>query len=117
MLLTKINLAIADDHTLFRKILVDFLQKQPELNVVLQTASYEELLVRLPNVKIDILFMDIITPTIHAEEALQLIRRDYPDIKVIILSMCSNPKILNELLELGVYAIISKSDEPGELLN
>jgi DNA-binding NarL/FixJ family response regulator len=61
--------------------------------------------------------MDIITPTINAEEALQLIRHDYPDIKVIILSMSSNPKILNELLELGVHAIISKSDEPSELLN
>jgi DNA-binding NarL/FixJ family response regulator len=117
MLSTKLNLAITDDHTLFRKVLVDFLQKQPDLNVALQTASYEELLLRLPNVKIDILFMDIITPTINAEEALQLIRHDYPDIKVIILSMSSNPKILNELLELGVHAIISKSDEPSELLN
>lgn len=117
MLSTKINLAITDDHTLFRKIIVDFLQKQPNLNVALQTASYEELLSCLPNVKIDILFMDIMTPSINAEEALQLIRHDYPNIKVIVLSMCSNPKILNELLELGVHAIIPTSDDPSELLN
>jgi len=117
MLSTKINLAITDDHTLFRKMLVDFLQKQPNLNVALQTASYEELLSCLPNVKIDILFMDIIASFVNAEEALQLIRHEYPNIKVIVFSKCSNPKILNELLELGVHAIIPTSDDPSELLN
>ena len=117
MLSEKINFAITDDHTLFRKTLVDFLQKQPDLNVVAQTSSYEELFLYLPSTKIDILIMDIFTPTINAQEALQLIHHDYPDIKVIILSMCSDPNILNDLLDLGVHAIVSKSDEPTELLN
>lgn len=54
--------------------------------------------------------------TLNGYEALKIIREQYPDIKVIVLSMCMEMNMLNEMLDIGVYGLISKADEPEKLL-
>jgi DNA-binding NarL/FixJ family response regulator len=44
------------------------------------------------------------------------IRDQHPEIKVVVLSMCSDLSMISELLELGIYGYISKSDDPEELV-
>ncbi len=116
MIPAKINIGITDDHTLFRKALTDYLSRQQQLNIVTQTSSYEELFSQLKNKRIDVLLLDIYMQTINGDEALKIINDQYPDIKVIVLSMCTNKKMLNEMLNMGVYGLISKADEPEKLL-
>lgn len=116
MIPEKINIGISDDHTLFRKALADYLSRQHQLNIAVQTSSYEELFLHLKDKRIDILLLDIYMPNLNGDEALKIIREQYPDIKVIVLSMCMDMNMLNEMLNIGVHGIISKADEPEKLL-
>jgi len=116
MIPAKINIGITDDHTLFRMALTDYLSRQQQLNIVIQTSSCEELILHLKDKRIDILLLDIYMQTLNGDEALKIIREQYPDIKVIVLSMCIDMNILNEMLDIGVHGLISKADEPEKLL-
>lgn len=116
MLSKSINLAIVDDHTLFRKILTDYISVKPDLNVVIQSPDVPELLTKLTDTHVDILVMDLFMPEINGVDAVKIIKTRYPDIKILILSMCSDMNLLSDLLDLGVYGILSKADEPDELL-
>jgi DNA-binding NarL/FixJ family response regulator len=53
---------------------------------------------------------------INGYEAVPIIKEAFPDIKILVLSMCHDMEMLSDLLDAGVYAIISKADEPEELL-
>lgn len=117
MLSKPVNVAIVDDHTLFRKTLKNFLSDQKNLHVVIQSPDIPDLLNQLKGVHVHVLIMDIYMPKINGLEAIKLLKHDYPDIKVLVLSMCTDMDILSDLLDSGVYGILSKTDEPEELMN
>jgi len=116
MLLKPINLAIVDDHTLFRKTLKNFLSEQQNLSVVIQAPDISELLYKLKICTVDVLLMDIFMPQSNAMDALKVIRAEYSNIKILIVSMCVDMELISDLLEAGVHGYISKGDEPEELL-
>jgi DNA-binding NarL/FixJ family response regulator len=116
MPLPLINLAIVDDHTLFRKSLKNYLSEQKNMNVVVHSPDIPDLLSNLKDHYVDILLMDIYMPKINGNEALSMIRSEFPDIKIIVLSMCSDMDLLSDMLDAGLYGIVSKADEPEELV-
>jgi len=112
----RILIAIVDDHTLFRKTLKNFLSEQQNLSVVIQAPDISELLYKLKICTIDVLLMDIFMPQSNAMDALKVIRAEYSNIKILIVSMCVDMELISDLLEAGVHGYISKGDEPEELL-
>jgi DNA-binding NarL/FixJ family response regulator len=117
MLRQPINLAIADDHTLFRKILKGFLSQQSIFKVTIEASNSFDLIEQLKMMPAEIVVMDVFMPKIGCSEALEVIRNEFPDTKVIILSMSTNLELINELLDIGIHAYISKSDEPESLVH
>ncbi|HYF31651.1 MAG TPA: response regulator transcription factor [Chitinophagaceae bacterium] len=109
-------MAIVDDHTLFRKILKDFISEKKDLNVIIESPDIPDLLRKLKDTHIDILVTDLFMPGINGFDAVKIVRNKYPDIKILVLSMCSDMNLLSDLLDLGVYGILSKADEPDELI-
>ena len=116
MLPQVINLAIVDDHTLFRKTLKTFISEQKNMNVVIHSPDIPDLLSKLKDIPVHILIMDVYMPKINGNEAINIIRSVYPDIKILVLSMCYDMSILNDMLDSGVYGFVSKADEPEELI-
>lgn len=117
MLSQPVNLAIVDDHTLFRKTLKNFLSEQKNLRVVIQSPDVPDLLNQLKSIHVHILLMDVYMPKITGMEAVKLLKQDFPDIRVLVLTTYTDMDILSDLLDAGVYGILSKSDEPEELMN
>jgi DNA-binding NarL/FixJ family response regulator len=111
-----INLALVDDHILVRKALKSFLSQQSNLHVIIQASNAAELLAELKKVTVHVLLMDVFMPSLNGLEALKLVRSQYPEIKVIVLSMSTDLVLINDLLDIGIHAYISKSDEPESLL-
>jgi DNA-binding NarL/FixJ family response regulator len=111
-----IKVAIVDDHTLFRKTLKNFLSEQNHIEVVIQSPDITHLLSELRNAPADVLLMDIFMPKLNGHEAIKPIKEAAPDIKILALSMCTDMDLLSDLLDSGIYGIISKTDEPEELL-
>ena len=110
------SIAIADDHTLFRKALKGFLAQRDHLQVSVEVSTAIELLEQLKNKPVDILVTDISMPELSGFEAVKIIRSVYPKIKVIVLSMHNDLEMVNELIDIGIHAYISKADEPEHLL-
>jgi len=111
-----IRVALVDDHTLFRKTLKNFLSEQSTIDVVINSPDIPDLLSALNNTTIDVLLMDIFMPKINGHEAIKTIKNQFPAIKVLALSMCTDMNLLSDLLDSGIYGIISKTDEPEELI-
>jgi DNA-binding NarL/FixJ family response regulator len=110
------NIAIADDHTLFRKALKGFLTQRNNLQVTIEVSTAIELLEQLKSKPVDILVTDISMPELSGFEAVKIIKSLYPRIKVIVLSMYSDLEMVNDLIDIGIHAYISKADEPEHLL-
>lgn len=110
-------MAIVDDHILFRRTLVHYLSEQKNLRISVQASETLELLHKLKANPVEILLMDISLPPLDGVDALQIIRYEYPDMKILVLSMCNDLDLISNLLDLGIHGFISKGDEPEDLVN
>jgi DNA-binding NarL/FixJ family response regulator len=111
------KLAILEDHSLFRKILVDFLSSSANFKVVIQSATVLDLLYKLKSHEADILIMDPFLPSLEGEFLPHALGKEFPDLKIIVLSMCTDPNIISDLLGSGIYGYVSKGDDPDELIS
>ncbi|OQP61079.1 DNA-binding response regulator [Niastella vici] len=117
MRMQTINLAIVDHHTLFRKVLKNYLSGQDNIFVTIQVRTMTELLEELKYKPVDILLMDLFMPGLNGLEAAERIRREYPAIKILILSVSMDMDLISDLIDVGIDGFVSKSDEPEELMH
>jgi DNA-binding NarL/FixJ family response regulator len=111
-----VNLAIVDDHSLFRKTIKNYLSGQKEINVVVQASNMVELLTNLRELTAEILLMDIFMPGLSGSEAVKTIQTEHPALKIVVLSMNTNIELICELLDLGIHGYVCKVSEPEELI-
>lgn len=116
MIKKPINLGMVDDHHLFRKTLASYLSQQENIIVAFDAPDTGELLYNLKTQSIDILLVDLFMPKKNGKQTITSVRKEYPAIKTIVLSMCTDVRLINDLLDTGIYGYISKADEPEELL-
>src|SRR5689334_5396982 len=109
MLLRPINVALVDDHVLFRKTLKTYLSEQKNLHVAVQASDILDLLKKLKTSSIDVLLMDFFLPEMNGNEALKIIRHEYPDVKVLVLSISTDMDLISDLLDAGIHGYISKA--------
>lgn len=113
------SLFIADDHVLYVDALVVALQNQVALPVdVIGTAhNGDELLIKLKSIRPDILLLDLNMPILNGLEVIPIIREDYPDIQIIIVTKYSDPKFVRECLQVHkVSGYILKTSSLKELM-
>lgn len=110
------NLAIVDESTLFRKLLRSNFIEQERLNVAIDTSELYDLFQKLKDYPVDVLIIDVLMQQQNIRDSLRRIHQEYPDIKILILSMCTDVGIISDLLNLGVYGYVSKTDHPEELM-
>lgn len=112
-----IKITIIDDHSLIRHAFKSYLDKYEDLEVVIQVDDGNKLFKELRNklTKIDVAIFDLFSPGMDGREALKMISQLYPAIHPIILSACTDQKIINDIFSLGALAFISKTSEPDEL--
>lgn len=116
MLSKDLHLAIVDDHALFRKTLKNYLSEQKRIQVVVQASDMLDLVTKFRTISVDVLIMDLFMPGLHGNDAVRLIRTEYPDVKILVLSMSIDIDLISELLDSGIHGYISKADEPEHLV-
>ncbi|MCM1120580.1 MAG: response regulator [bacterium] len=107
-----------DDSNFMRMMLTDMLSH--EHHRVIQAASGEEGLEMLKGetcgVPVDVCILDIKMPGMNGLEVLEVIKRDYPDLKVIMLSALCTEEIVKKALELGADSFVAKPFQASSLL-
>lgn len=106
---------IADDHTLFRKAMVNLIRTFEKVNEIKDAENGKELINLIKQEAPDVAIIDLQMPIMDGTEASELILQKYPDVKIIILTMHDSEKYILHMMEMGVHAFLLKNTEPDEL--
>jgi DNA-binding NarL/FixJ family response regulator len=106
---------IADDHTLFRKAMVNLLRSFERIVEVKDAENGKELLALIKNEVPDVVLVDLQMPIMDGSEASSQIIQKYPDVKIIVLTMHDSNKFILHMMDMGVHAFLLKNTEPDEL--
>lgn len=111
----KIKILLADDHTIVRKGLSLFLRTLPDFEIVGEAQNGKEVLDKIPDLKPDVVLMDLSMPEMDGIEATSLIKQQYPEIKVLVLTSFSDQDHVLPALTAGAAGYILKEVEPDQL--
>lgn len=112
----QVRLMVVDDSAFMRKIVSDAASRIEGVIVVGTARNGEDALENIERLRPSIITMDIEMPKMNGLEALKIIKRNYPDIEVIMLSSHSKTgsQVTMEALELGALDFIEKSSDRGD---
>ncbi|MDO6390354.1 response regulator transcription factor [Pontibacter sp. BT731] len=115
MELQPLTLAIADDHTLFRKGVIEILKNFEEITVISDAANGAELLEKIEGNLPDIIMLDLEMPDMDGIAVARYVLSKYRKVKILIVSMYGEEELVKKLLDEGVHGYLLKSADPEEL--
>lgn len=111
----RVNVALVDDHTLFRTGLRGLLSMRDDISVVADVGSGEEFLEVLPTLEVDVVFMDISMPGINGVETTLRALQQRPGLRVIALSMYGDDHYYKLMLDSGASGFLLKDSDINEV--
>ena len=112
----KIKVLVVEDHRLVREGLVNLLRVSPEIEVVSEASNGEEAVAKAASLKPDIILMDISMPGMNGITATKVIKKDNPDIGVIMLTMLDQETYVYEAVKAGATGYLLKNAGFEELV-
>lgn len=112
----KIEVAIADDHSLMRSALAKLINTFEGYTVVMEADNGKDLRTKImKHVIPDIVLLDVNMPEMDGFETTQWLYKNYPQIKVLALSMMGDEKTIIKMFRLGAKGYLLKNTDPVEL--
>src|SRR3990172_12279475 len=111
------RIVLADDHPLFRRGLRAIIEGMKGLEVIGEAGDGLELLSLLSTMTPDLVILDLSMPNLRGIEALREIRKNYPDVKSLILTMHKDRSYLREALSAGAVGYLLKEDTDPDLFS
>ena len=112
-----IKVVIADDHALFRAGVKTALSVKKDVELIAEADNGMQLLNLLKHVEPDVILLDIQMPIMDGITALPEIRKLYPQVKVIILSMHNDHSMISKLMEIGANSYLTKNSDSENIYN
>ncbi len=112
----KINILIADDHQMFLDGLKLIFSNIPAYNIVAEAKNGSEVIAAFNYTKIDLAILDINMPSPNGFETCKIINQNYPDCKVIMLTMYTEENFIREFSNSQASAYIIKNAGKAELI-
>ena len=111
------DLLIVDDHEIVRSGIKRLVENNAKLNIVADLGSGEEAYHFLQKNTVDLVIMDISMPGKGGIETTNQIKKRFPKIKVLMLSMHDNSMIIDKAMKAGANGYILKNDLSDDLLD
>ena len=106
-----INVIIADDHVLYRAGVKAALSAKKDIKVIAEADNGSHLLMLLKAIHPDVILLDIQMPIMDGIATLAELKKLYPDIKVIMLTMMDDHSMITRLMELGANSYLTKTSD------
>lgn len=112
-----LKIILVDDEVLFRKGISFLLTREENIEVLFEASNGLELMefLKADNPKPDIIIMDLKMPFLNGIEATKIIRRDFPDIKIIALTSYDSKSFIANMVDVGAVSYLVKNTTPQEL--
>ena len=105
---TVIKVAIADDHALYRTGVKTSLSSRKDIQMVAEAENGMQLLNLLKHIQPDVVLLDIQMPIMDGLVTLPEIKKLYPNVKVIMLSMHNDHSVISKMMEIGANSYLTK---------
>ncbi len=111
-----IQLLIADDHPIFRQGLKTAFSRFPEFEVIDEAEDGFQLLDKIKNKQYNVLLLDISMPGPNGLELLKQLKKDQPDLPVLILSMYPEDRYAIRFMKAGASGYLTKESPPSQIV-
>jgi two-component system response regulator NreC len=113
----KIRIVLADDHTVLREGIRSLLEDQPDMQVVGEAEDGRAVVQLAAELQPDVILMDIAMPRLNGLEATRQIKKRFPEVKVLILTVHSDEEYIRQILRAGASGYLVKQAAPNELIS
>jgi len=113
----KIRIILADDHTILREGLKVLLEKQGNIKVVAEASNGQEAVSKTVEFQPDVVILDISMPLMEGLEATRQIRREAPNVRILVLTMHDDSEFFLQLLRAGASGYVTKKSVASDLIN
>ena len=117
MLVGRIRILLADDHTLIRQGLRKVLEEQPDWEVVAEAGDGREAVRRAEELLPDIAIIDVAMPLLNGIEATRQMAKRAPGVKILVLSMYADEAYVTQMLDAGAAGYLLKDSADVDLFN
>lgn len=111
----KITIGIADDQIIFRLGLINLLETFNGLKVVISANNGKDLLTQMKTIVPDLVILDFRMPELNGLQTAMKIRKRYPQVRILILSMYNDQVFVIKGIEHGANGYLSKDSEAEEI--
>lgn len=112
-----IKIGIADDHAIFRKGLKFLFKTELDVKIQWEASDGEEILEKMKVQEIDVLLLDLQMPKISGREIIEILKPDYPHLKILILTFEDSLEVIQKLFRLGIDGFCNKNTNPQKLID
>jgi DNA-binding NarL/FixJ family response regulator len=110
-----IRIFIADDHAMFAEGLESLLRNEPDFELCGKAVTAVETLDAIPVSRPDVLLLDINLPDHSGMYVTEHVRREFPNVKIIALTMHNDESYITEMLNMSIEGYLLKNTDKGEL--
>jgi DNA-binding NarL/FixJ family response regulator len=114
--MTRIKVLIVEDHTLLSKLIVNYISTISEIEVIGSATNGEKALDYLLANQVDVVLLDLNLPKVDGLDFLEMISSRFPDVKILVLSSCSDSSIIRVALNSGAMGYLTKTAELSEVI-
>jgi DNA-binding NarL/FixJ family response regulator len=113
--MARVRLLLTEDHWLVRASLRSLIDDFPDVEVIAEASNGREALELVTQHRPDLVLMDISMPGLNGLEATRRIVKEFPQVRVIVLSMHTNESYVLQALRAGASGYVLKGSPPNEL--
>ena len=114
--MSKIRVMLVDDHALFREGMRALLQSCSDIEIVGEATNGKEAIEKVSQLSPEVVLMDIAMPVMGGVEATRRIRKDNPEIGVLVLTQYEDSEYILSMLKAGAKGYIAKTATAAELV-
>jgi len=115
--LKKIKLVLAEDHTIVRQGLRSLLDHTEEFEIVGEAENGRQAVSLVEKLRPDVVLMDVSMPVLNGIEATRRIKKNFPEVKVLVLTMHDNEEYIFQILHAGASGYLLKKSAHRDLFD
>lgn len=111
------KVALCEDDNIVLEGLISLLETVPDIKIVGTCKDSKSLELLLQKTEIDLLITDLSMPGVNGLKLLKAVRKNYPKLLIIVLTMFTQPALVKKVMKLGIKGFLSKHATKHELIH